>query len=100
MARRCRAVWAEHPPLWLARLASVAKDCPVEVAGLVLEHVEALQNFRLLAGCSLFGPIEGGEAERAILSRARSRLAERYAVSAPLEASRPKSGSGCRSGSP
>ena len=70
-ARRCHGVWAPDAPEWLARLA--AADEPAEMARFVVERIEALQHLRLLIARSLFGAVEGldadgaGERERIVL---------------------------------
>ena len=85
-ARRCHGVWAPDAPLWLARIAEAAEAEPAELARFVVERVEALLYFRLLAGRTLFGPIEGLDAERTLSSRARERLEERFGLDAQSEA--------------
>ena len=86
VARRCHGVWAEDAPLWLGRLAKVADDQPADLARFVVERVDALLHFRLLAGRAVFGPIEALDAERTLSSRARERLLARHGLSAPSEA--------------
>ena len=78
VARRCHGVWAPDAPEWLARLAAVAADEPAELARFVVERVEALQYFRLLVARSLFGAVEGLEAEAAVYARASTLLTERH----------------------
>ena len=86
VARRCHGVWAEDAPLWLGRLAKVADDQPADLARFVVERVDALLHFRLLAGRRVFGRVDGLEAERTVSSRACERLLARHGLSAPSEA--------------
>ena len=76
VARRCDGVWAPDAPEWLARLA--AADEPAEMARFVVERIEALQHLRLLIARSLFGAVEGLDAEAAAYGRARDLLRDRY----------------------
>ena len=78
VARRCHGLFADDAPAWLARLAAVAAAEPVELARWLVERVEALQHFRLVAGRALFGGVENIEAERGLAARAEALLAERY----------------------
>ena len=78
VARRCDGVWAADAPEWLARLAAVAADEPAEMARFVVERVEALQHLRLLIARSLFGAVEGLEAEAGTYARARELLKDRH----------------------
>ena len=68
VARRCHGVWADDAPAWLARLAGAADEAPVELARWVVERVEALQHFRLVAGGFLFGLVQGLDAERSLFA--------------------------------
>ena len=79
-ARRCHGVWAEDAPAWLADLAVASNQEPVELARWLVERVEALQRFRLVAGRALFGAVEGLHAERCLAPRAEELLAERYSI--------------------
>ena len=74
------------PPSWLARLAAVADDQPVEVARFVVERTEALLRLRLLAGRALFGRVEGLFEECLVFARARCLLEDRFGIEARLEA--------------
>ena len=76
VARRCDGVWAPDAPEWLARLGEVAADEPAELARWVVERIEALQHIRLLIARSVFGPVNGLEAEATVYERARERLTE------------------------
>ena len=76
VARRCDGVWAPDAPEWLARLA--AADEPAEMARFVVERIEALQHLRLLIARSLFGAVEGLDAEAAAYMRARELLVDRH----------------------
>ena len=87
VARRCHGVWAPDAPEWLARLAAVAADEPAEMARFVVERIEALQYFRLLIARSLFGAVEGLDAEAAAYSQARELLEDRYGRSIEEEGS-------------
>ena len=78
VARRCDGVWAADAPEWLARLAAVAAEEPAELARFVVERVEALAHLRLLVARSLFGAVEGIEAEAAAYARARELLKDRH----------------------
>ena len=78
VARRCDGVWAPDAPEWLARLAAVAADEPAEMARFVVERIEALQHLRLLIARSLFGAVEGLDAEAAAYARARELLEGRH----------------------
>ena len=78
VARRCDGAWAPDAPEWLARLAAAAPDEPAEMARFVVERVEALAHLRLLIARSLFGAVEGLEAEAAAYARARDLLKDRY----------------------
>ena len=76
VARRCDGVWAPDAPEWLARLA--AADEPAEMARFVVERIEALQHLRLLIARTLFGAVEGLDAEGAAYARARELLRDRH----------------------
>ena len=76
VARRCHGLFAKDAPAWLARLAAVAAAEPVELARWLVERVEALQHFRLVASRCLFGVVEDLEAERGLAARAEALLAE------------------------
>ena len=77
VARRCHGAWANDAPAWLEHLAEAADEEPVELARWLIERVEALQRFRLLAGRSLFGAVEGFQAEQRLAAQAEAVLAER-----------------------
>ena len=68
VARRCHGVWADDAPAWLARLAGAADEAPVELARWVVERVEALQHFRLVAGRLLFPVVPGYDLERGLFA--------------------------------
>ena len=55
-----------------------AADEPAELARFLVERVEALQHLRLLIARSLFGAVEGLDAEAAVYARARERLEDRH----------------------
>ena len=80
VARCCDGVWAPDAPEWLARLAAVAFDEPAELARFVVERVEALQHLRLVIARSLFGAVEGLEAEATAYARARELLMDRHGL--------------------
>ena len=78
VARRCDGVWAPDAPEWLARLVAVAAEEPAELARFLVERVEALAHLRLLIARSLFGAVEGLEAESIAYARARELLNDRH----------------------
>ncbi len=75
VARRCDGCFAPDAPTWLARLAAVAGDRPLELARFVAERVEALAYLRLLLGSMV-----GLEGERDLSSRAQEQLTERLGL--------------------
>ena len=87
VARRCHGVWEPDAPEWLARLTAVAADEPAEMARFVVERIEALQYFRLLIARSLFGPVEGLDAEADAYSKARELIEDRHGRSIEEESS-------------
>ena len=86
VARRVDVIWADDAVAWLARLAEVADDQPIEVARFVVERIEALLRLRLLAGRRIFGRVEGLFEECLVFARTRSLLEDRYGIEAGLEA--------------
>ena len=86
VARRLGDVWADDAPAWLARLAAVADDQPIEVARFVVERTEALLRLRLLAGRALLGRVEGLFEECTVFARTCSLLEDRFGIEARLEA--------------
>ena len=86
VARRLGGVWADDAPAWLARLAAVADDQPIEVARFVVERTEALLRLRLLAARALFGRVEGLFEECTVFARTCSLLEDRFGIEARLEA--------------